>query len=116
MPTAWRQTWRAAPSHGTVCARLPVAHGCCNGNGAPQGCTQAGRRGCDKDTAGAVILSSDWGQGCAGGMELVAGRRELVDKGFLSGSNLYEKPVGPVGLGMLCARCRHCLVFYRVRE
>lgn len=39
-----------------------------------------------------------------------------MDKGFLSGSDLYEKPVGPVGLGMLCARCRHCLVFYHVRE
>lgn len=61
-------------------------------------------------------LSSGWGQGRAGGMELVAGRRELVDKGFLSGSDLYEKPVGPVGLGMLCARCRHCLVLYCVRE
>lgn len=45
MLTAQRQTGRAALSHGTACARVLAAHGCRNGDGAPQGCTQAGEEG-----------------------------------------------------------------------
>lgn len=110
------QTGRAAPSHGTECAWLLAAPSTVTGTVLPRAAPRQGRRGRGKDTASVGVPSSGWGQGCAGGTGLVAGRKELVDKDFLDGSDPYKKAVGPVGLGMLGACCRHFLAFYHAGE
>lgn len=91
-----------------ACARLPAAHEGCSGDGAPQGCAQAGEEGTwqGHHPCRHPVL---W-------LALVAGRRELVDKDFLGGSNPCKKAVSPVGLGMLCACRQHSLAFYHAGE
>lgn len=82
----------------------------------PRAAPRQGRRGRGKDTASVGVPFSGWGQGCAGGMGLAAGRKELVYKDFLDGGDPCKKAVRPAGLGMLGACCRHSPAFYHAGE
>lgn len=63
---------RAVPGCGTVCTWLLVAHGCCNGDGAPQGCTQTGNKG---DVA--RTPSSQTSHPPAGTMDILDAQKQL---------------------------------------